>query len=274
VTRILVLNPFGGTTLELENCRAIARPDTEVVFDNLAPVYPLSHVNHRLYRTKAAELAAIRIVRAEQEGFDAVVDSCGADPGVQEARGLVDIPVVGVLEATVHYAAMIAHRFSIVVVTDSIISTFRDLVTLYGLASKLASVRPIGYIPPKLYPEVTPPRVILDKVIEVSRRCVEEDGAEAIVMGGTLFSAFFTQTYRDPCEPIGAPILDPTLVGFKTAEMMVDLRKLAGIPAVSRVATHERPDSADLARFAAYYGWGQNGQVETGQVETAARQTV
>jgi len=269
VTRILVLNPFGGTTLELENCRAIARPDTEVVFDNLAPVYPLSHVNHRLYRTKAAELAAVRIVQAEKEGFDAVVDSCGADPGVQEARGLVDIPVVGVLEATVHYAAMIAHRFSIVVVTDSIISTFRDLVTLYGLPSKLASIRPIHYIPPKLYPEVTKPQVILDKVIEVSRRAIEEDGAEAIVMGGTLFSSFFTQTYPDPCAPIGAPILDPTIVGFKTAEMMVDLRKLAGIPAVSRVATYERPNPVELDRFAAYYGWGQNGKVDA-----AAGQTV
>jgi allantoin racemase len=174
----------------------------------------------------------------------------------------VDIPVVGVLEATVHYAAMIAHRFSIVVVTDSIISTFRDLVTLYGLAPKLASVRPIHYTPPTLYPEVTPPQVILDKVIEVSRRCVEEDGAEAIVMGGTLFSSFFTQTYPDPCAPIGAPILDPTIVGFKTAEMMVDLRKLAGIPAVSRVATYQRPDTADLTRFSAYYGWNSNGTAD------------
>ncbi len=255
MTRVLVLNPFGGTSLELENCQAVARPDTEVAFDNLEPVYPLSHVNHRLYRTKSAELAAIRIVRAEQEGYDAVVVSCGADPGVQEARGLVDIPVVGVLEATVHFAAMIAHRFSIVVVTDSIISTFQDLVTLYGLAPKLASVRPIGYAPPKLYPEVTPPEVILEKVIEVSRRCVAEDGAEAIVMGGTLFSSHFTQRYSDVTEPIGAPILDATIVGFKTAEMMVDLRKQAGIPAVSRVATYERPDPADLAQFAEYYGW-------------------
>jgi Asp/Glu/hydantoin racemase len=172
MARILVLNPFGGTTLELENCQAIARPDTEVTFANLSDVYPLNHLNHRVFRTKAAELAAVRILAAEREGFDAVVISCGADPGLQEARGLVDIPVVGALEATVHYAAMIAHSFSIVVVTDSIISTFRNLIAQYGLSSKLVSVRPIGYRPPRLYPEVTPPEQILERVIAVARRCV------------------------------------------------------------------------------------------------------
>jgi allantoin racemase len=255
-----VLNPFGGTTRELENCRAVAGPNTEVDFANLAAVYPLNHVNHRIYRTKAAEMAAIRIVEAEREGYDAVVISCGADPGLQEARGLVDIPVVGALEATVHYAAMIAHRFSIIVVTDSIISTFRDLVTLYGLAPKLASVRPIGYRPPLLYPEVTPPDRILDQVLQVSQRCVEEDQAEAIVMGGTLFSAFFTQKYDDASAAIGVPVLDPTIIAFKTAEMMVDLRRLAGIPAVSRKGTHERPLADDLATFAAYYHWDRGGR--------------
>jgi allantoin racemase len=255
VSTILVLNPFGGTSLELENCRAVARPDTEVSFENLEEAYPLNHVNHRMFRTKAAELAAIRIVAAEKQGYDAVLISCGADPGLQEARGLVDIPVVGVLEATVHYAAMIGHHFSIVVVTDSIISTFRDLVTLYGLRDKLASIRPIHVIPPKLYQEVTPPEETLEKVLAVGRLCIEEDGAEVIVMGGTLFSSLYTQRYPDPCEPLGAPVLDPTIVGLKTAEMMIDLRRAARIPAVSILATHGRPDPADLGRFAEYYGW-------------------
>jgi Asp/Glu/hydantoin racemase len=155
---------------------------------------------------------------------------------------------------------MLGSRFSIVVVTDSIISTFRDLVTLYGLEPKLASIRPIGYRPPRLYPEVTPPEQILEQVLRVGRRCVEEDGAEVIVMGGTLFSAFFTRTYPDSAEPLGAPILDPTIVAFKTAEMMVDLRMLAGIPAVSRKGTHERPLGPELATFADYYQWDRDGR--------------
>ena len=39
------------------------------------------------------------IVGAAREGFDAVIVDCTADPGVAEARELVDIPVVGAGEA-------------------------------------------------------------------------------------------------------------------------------------------------------------------------------
>jgi allantoin racemase len=257
LTKILLLNPFEGISHELEHCRAVARPDTEVVLEDFASVYPFGHLVPPLFGAKVAELVAMRCLRDEQEGYDAVVVSCGVDPGIQEARGLVDIPVVGVLEATAHFAATIAHRFSVVVVLDAVAPQSRDLITLYGLTPKLASIRPIGFHPTELFPGVTAPEVTLDKIIEVSRRCVEEDGAEAVVLGGTLISALFTQKYGDVCEAIGAPILDPTVVGFKTAEMMVDLRNLAGIPAVSRAGVHTRPDASDLARFADYYNWSQ-----------------
>ncbi|MBI3979992.1 MAG: hypothetical protein HY331_17600 [Chloroflexi bacterium] len=256
MSKILVLNPFGGEARELANCRAIARPDTDVQFANVAETYPLNHVQYRTYRIKATEMAVQRIVQAEQEGFDAVVISCSADPGLQEARELVDIPVVGALEATVHVASMLGDRFSILVVTDTAVPLHRDLVIGYGVAPKLASIRPIGYRPPVLYADVTPPDEVLEQVIRVGRRCVEEDGAEVIVLGGTLFSTLFTRRFSDPAEPLGVPALDPTLVAFKVAEMMVDLRRLARIPAVSRAASYQRPPREELARLASYYGWG------------------
>ena len=48
--KILVLNPFAGTTREAEHCRSVARPDTEIVFENTADVYPCL-----LYTSDAAD---------------------------------------------------------------------------------------------------------------------------------------------------------------------------------------------------------------------------
>lgn len=36
VSRILAINPFGGTTLEFDDCRTVAQPDTEASFDDAA----------------------------------------------------------------------------------------------------------------------------------------------------------------------------------------------------------------------------------------------
>ena len=47
----------------------------------------------------AAPFVVKTIVDAADEGFDAVIVDCTADPGVTEARELVDIPVVGAGEA-------------------------------------------------------------------------------------------------------------------------------------------------------------------------------
>ncbi|MEP7203207.1 MAG: aspartate/glutamate racemase family protein [Ilumatobacteraceae bacterium] len=47
----------------------------------------------------AAPFVVNMIVDAADEGFDAVIVDCTADPGVSDARALVEIPVVGAGEA-------------------------------------------------------------------------------------------------------------------------------------------------------------------------------
>ena len=47
----------------------------------------------------AAPFVVKTIIDAAREGFDAVIVDCTADPGVVEARAVVDIPVVGAGEA-------------------------------------------------------------------------------------------------------------------------------------------------------------------------------
>ena len=48
------------------------------------------------------------VVRAEREGYDAVAIGCFLDPVLQEAREIMDIPVLSLAEAGMHVACMTA----------------------------------------------------------------------------------------------------------------------------------------------------------------------
>ena len=195
--KILVLNPFAGEAREYERCATVARPDTEITFDTIADVYPLNYVTYIYYRHKCAEAVVERVVRAEQEGFDGVFISCCYDPGLGEARELVDIPVAAAFESAVHWANQISQRYSVISTEPKTSHCYRELADLYGTAGKLASVRPINVSAKVSYDTLTPPEVIVERTLEVARRCVEDDGAEAIVMGCTLQSCPLTVAGRN-----------------------------------------------------------------------------
>ena len=57
-----------------------------------------------------APLVVSKTEWAESQGYDAVVVNCMLDPGVPEAKRAVDIPVVGLREATLAVASLIGKR--------------------------------------------------------------------------------------------------------------------------------------------------------------------
>jgi allantoin racemase len=53
------------------------------------------------------------IVKAEKDGYDSVVIGCHGDPGVEEVRELVNIPVFGVLKVGLHACSMLGNRIGV-----------------------------------------------------------------------------------------------------------------------------------------------------------------
>ena len=51
--------------------------------------------------------------KANQDGYDAVILACFSDPGLDAAKEISTIPVIGIEEATLHIAAMLGAKFSI-----------------------------------------------------------------------------------------------------------------------------------------------------------------
>ena len=154
------------------------------------------------------------VIDLEREGFDAVVPGCFGDPGIDGARELVTIPVLGPGATSMVVAANIGHRFSIVTVLENVVRPLENLALLTGVGPKLASVRQIGIPVLELNSD---PDATFSRLIDVSRDVIESDRADVLVLGcGTL--SFRAAELQDA---VGVPVINPLQVTLKMAELLV-----------------------------------------------------
>ncbi len=154
------------------------------------------------------------VVELEREGFDAIVPGCFGDPGIDAARELVAIPVLGPGATSMLVAANLGHRFSVVTVLESVVRPLENLARLTGVEPKLASVRQIGIPVLELNAD---PDATFGRLIEVSRQVIKEDRADVLVLGcGTL--SFRAAELQDA---VGVPVVNPLQVTLRMAELLV-----------------------------------------------------
>lgn len=162
---------------------------------------------------EAAELMEL-VPALEREGFDAVVPGCFGDPGLDGARELVSIPVVGPGSTAMLVAANLGHRFGIVTILESVVRPLENLAMLTGVRDKLATVRAIGVPVLELNNDKD---ATFRRLVEVSQRVLDEDRADVLVLGcGTL--SFRATELQDA---LGVPVVNPLRVALRTAEMLV-----------------------------------------------------
>jgi allantoin racemase len=168
----------------------------------------------------AAPEVIAETLAAEQSGADAVVIDCMGDPGLGGAREVVSIPVLGPCQTSMHIAAMLGHRFSVITVLENLVHEFRDSAIKYGVEQQLASTRAVDI--PVL--DLDEDRDRLLKVLtEQSVRAVEDDGAHVLVFGCTgmlgladdLVESLSSAGYDD------IPVIDPIPTTLRVAAGLV-----------------------------------------------------
>lgn len=135
----------------LDTINAIKRSDVKakVVHLRKGP----THLEYHYYGHLNLDETLNWVRRAEKDGYDAVVIGCFYDPGAREARELVSIPVIVPAEATLHVAATLGHKFSIIVGRRKWIPKMESNLYVYGLERKLASFRALDFTVPRMFSE-------------------------------------------------------------------------------------------------------------------------
>ncbi|MCM2533315.1 aspartate/glutamate racemase family protein [Neobacillus pocheonensis] len=241
--KIKVINP--NTTLEMTKgiehaAKSTARPDTQIlaVSPKMGPVSIESFYDEYLSIPGVID----EVKKGEQEGVDAFVIACWGDPGLQAAREVTDKPVIGIAEASVYLASMLAARFSVVTVLPRIKTMLEDLVDSYGMSKRILNIRctPLGVLDFERDPEGG-----MEALRQEGKRAVEEDNAEAILLGCAGMAEFADSLEKE----LGVPVIDGVVAAVKFAESIVDLGKKT-----SKLKTYKYPEKKEYVGVLENFG--------------------
>ncbi|MXY76607.1 MAG: hypothetical protein F4Y40_05905 [Acidimicrobiia bacterium] len=240
--RIQVINPMGVDVYNPMVEEAIARataPDTKVEVRSLmgtgVPATAFLPAHSLLMNQLLTQVET-----AERDGFDAVVIACAADPGVEDAKDLVDIPVTGPMEAAVAAGRAFGQMAVICPRIESgegenlpqNANWIRRLIHRYGAESIFAGVisAPSGHPPAdevnRLLAEDPPGlRAAVRAEMEVSATTTALDAAQRAFRDLDADVLFFACTLWSGLlgpirEQVPVRVLDPLITPVLYAEML------------------------------------------------------
>jgi allantoin racemase len=236
--KIDFINPFGTTVYDeliKETLTHYADEGTELTITHL-DACP-SDIDYFYSKHIIEAVLFERIMRDEEEGFDAVVVGCCYDPGVRLARELVDIPVIGPLEASMQLAGNFGHSYTVVTDHHKAAPYLEDMTRTYGYADTCRGVRTIEWWVKDM---VKDPDSVARDTIERCRDVIKETSAEIVVMGCTIIAACYQRYLMRGNAPPDVTIVNPNLMALKMAELMASLKQ-KGAHTIARTGYYEKP---------------------------------
>lgn len=212
---MLILNPVSVKHWNDLVYRYVSRflePSTEVVVKNIDGAPPAIECEYD--KALAEHLVVEEVIRAEKEGFNAVVINCFDDPGLRASREVVDIPVFGIGETSLYYALILGDSIAIISTGRNSLTLYRRKVRELGIENRVVYVSGIEVPVLKLR---TDEETVVNMLINEIDKAVNEFGAEVVVLGCGGFIGF-ADTLSKRC---GVPVVDPTIVTVKIAEATV-----------------------------------------------------
>ncbi len=215
--KLLLVNP--NTTSSMTDkagaaARMVAASGTEIIAVN--PEYgPISIEG---YYDEVFSIPGLleEVRKGEASGCQGTVIACFDDTGLDAARCIASGPVVGICEAAMHIASLLANSFSIVTTLRRSIPALEELTVKYGMSRKCHRIRAAEV--PVL--ELENPDSEATKLIRVEiQKALDDDRSEAIVLG----CAGMVDLAAELSEEFGVPVIDGVSAAVKLVESLVAL---------------------------------------------------
>ncbi len=189
-----------------------AAAGTEVDVVSLPAGRPM-HLEYHAY--EALVIGDItKLIYHYSSDYDGIIIGCFYDVGLREAREISRKAVVTApCQASLVFASHLANTFSVLVGRKKWIPKMEENIRVYGYGDRLASMRPVELGVLDFQADV---QRTADIMLEQGRIAVEEDGAEALILGCTIEFGF----HETMQEKLGVPVIDAVAAPFKLAEML------------------------------------------------------
>ena len=215
--RLLVLNANTDAAITERLCAAARErlgDEAEVVGSTAR--FGAAYIASRAAAAIAAH-AALDAFARDGAGCDAALIACFGDPGLLALKEIAPVPVVGMAEASCHAACLLGRRFSIVTGGARWPAMLEEFVAAQGLSTRLASIRAVAPTGDRIAAD---PGGALADLAAAARACVEDDGAECVILAGAGLVGL--------AERIAPAVPVPVLCSFAASlETTVALARLA-----------------------------------------------
>jgi Asp/Glu/hydantoin racemase len=210
-----------------EYLREIADAGTTV---DVSGITPGDRHFGRLTEFRCAAVAIDNALDAAAEGYDAFVFGHFQDPGLYEARSALRIPVVGMGETCMHWAAQLGRNIGLVTIDPVFERWHLEQTDRYGLAGRVSHVVGLGVVVEDFAASFAGDEQAFQRLLGRFRELVQplvDDGVDVIVPAGALPSLLLR---RERGLTIGhAPVLNSVAVTLKATEAWIRIHALTGL---------------------------------------------
>ena len=193
-------------------------------------------------------------LRAERDGYDALLIGNVFEPGMHALREVLNIPVLGLLESSVHLACLMGASFSIVNVNPKFTRKVTENIVSTGLQGRLVSIDNMRVERGQMLDRAFEDKAVCGQVVaqftEAARVGIAK-GAETVIPAGGIVMTILGFAGVHQVDDV--PIVNGLIALTKMAEMAVRIRRLTGVFTSKRMM-YAPPSGTLLADIRAAYG--------------------
>ena len=200
---LLLINPNSSqaTSVMMQSIAQDAAKNRVAVAIVTATRAPPMIVTEAALAASAEEVVEIGL--RHQAGCAGIIVGAFGDPGLEALRERVDIPVVGICEASMREASRGGRRFGVATTTPGLKEAIVRRAHDAGVPDLLTSVRCTDGDPMAVTGDEA---ALLEALSEMVRRCIEDDGAQAVIIGGGPLGQAAEKLQAMFATPVIAPI--------------------------------------------------------------------
>ncbi|MGC8699132.1 MAG: aspartate/glutamate racemase family protein [Candidatus Acidifodinimicrobium sp.] len=213
--KILVINPVGTSRYDKDDLQYLtrkARKETELEITSLSK----GPEEITTFESQVEICPEVLKILKEKE-YDAAIINCFANPCIDAAKEVSEKPVVGPGEASLYLSLMLGDRISIISPVDKTIPQFSANVRKMGIENRISSIRSVRIPVEALADDL---RLTKSAIVRTARECIENDGADVVVLGCTGM-AYVADEVR---EEIPVPVIEPLSAALGLAELWVQMK--------------------------------------------------
>jgi len=225
----------------------LAAPGTTI---NVHGISPPDRYFHPITEFRCARETIRNALKAKDAGYDAFVIGHFQEPGLRECRGAVDIPVVGLGEATLLAGCSMGQKLGLVTIDPVFIPYHEAQIAGHGLQTRVAGITAIKADLARFMAGFTDPdarNTIRADFCEQVRPLVAA-GADVLIPAGGLPMLLFAED--QPFLAGGAYVLEGIVTVLKAAEAAVSIHRATGV-AAGRSGLYALASSDAIADFVA-----------------------